>query len=259
MNDIPVATFEFHKKYLSIIPIGDLHIGSAGSKWKEALEVIEKFKDSYIIYMGDVVNNSIKNSIGNVYEDVLTPSESMKILRDKFLVPFKDRTLALIIGNHEQRSVKDTDDSTIENMCYLLKIPFSKTCMVLDISLKHGAGIGSKRRLSYSIVIAHGNAGGRFIEKSARQWRYFDNFIEGVDCYISAHTHIPMVIPTAVWKYDAHNKKVLKTTRRHIVIPSWVEDDYAKRKMLPPSPNVVTEIILKGGLTKSIEIRETSL
>ena len=257
--EIPVFSYEFNGEVISLLPIGDLHIGSAGSYWRKALEVIESYKDSYIIYLGDVINNSTKHSIGNIYEEELTPSESIKVFRDNFLVPFKDRILGVVLGNHEYRSLKETDDSTIENICYLLDIPFAKYMFVLDISVKGKIGKGTKRRTNYSIAVTHGSSGGRFMEKSARQSRYFADTIEGVDAYIAGHTHIPTNLSTGKWKYDSHNKKVTRILRRHITIPSWVNDYYAQQKMFPPSPITVIEVLLYAGREKKIVVKETGV
>jgi hypothetical protein len=258
MNEIPVVSYEFNSESVSILPIGDLHLGAMNCYLDDLINTVETFKESKIVILGDIINNSTKHSVGNVYEDSLSPSQAIKLFRDKFLMPYRDRILCFILGNHENRSLKDVDDSTLENICHLLDIPFSKDVMVLDISVKGKTGIGKKRRTNYSIALAHGFTGGRFIEKSARQARYFQSFIEGIDCYISAHTHTPTVIPTAIWHYDPHNKKVIKTIKQHVIISSWAEDRYALQKAFPPSPVVATQIILHAGKKKNIEIREMS-
>jgi UDP-2,3-diacylglucosamine pyrophosphatase LpxH len=250
-----VAKYEFNVEKLQLIAIGDLHIGADGSYYKNALKFIDKYPESKILFIGDLIDNSIISSIGDVYSQQDNPHEALKIVQDIFR-KYRKRILGVISGNHEHRTWKAVGVDPLQIICENFSIPYSKDLLVVDIALNMPGkkGRGSKNRVDYIIATHHGSAGGRFPEKSTRQSRYFSDFFENADIYISGHTHQFDYTTQTVYGYDPRNKKIYGRNATFIVIPAWLQGKYAKRKMLPPSTFVELIITLYADYEKTVEV-----
>jgi len=77
--------------------------------------------------------------------------------------------------------------------------------------------------------------------------------IEGVDLYVFAHSHKPVVtLPTRI-VVDKHNNKVTKRTSSLIICKSWLEyGGYALQKMLTPAATNVSQWAILRGNRKGI-------
>lgn len=81
MEKILVADLSTDLEFIELYPISDLHIGDPTFKEKEFgqfLSYIEKTENAYVICIGDLINNAIKSSISNVYEETMPPSKQKK-------------------------------------------------------------------------------------------------------------------------------------------------------------------------------------
>lgn len=79
------------------MPLSDFHIGDSLCDLKLIKSVLDEVKNSdntFIILNGDLMNNSIKNSVSSIYDEVLTPMESIVRLTS-LLEPIKDRILVI--------------------------------------------------------------------------------------------------------------------------------------------------------------------
>lgn len=75
----------------------DLHIGSKKCDYNSIRERIERVKNEnnrYCIITGDVINNSTKTSVGDVYEEELTPMQQVKQAIMLF-EPIKDKIIGI--------------------------------------------------------------------------------------------------------------------------------------------------------------------
>jgi predicted phosphodiesterase len=243
-----VAKYEFEGEYIDILPIGDLHLGSLESEYTEFLKVIDKYSRAKLIFLGDLIDNALAESIGDVYSQTDNPHKTLQELLQMF-TKYKERILGVIGGNHERRTWRKAGTDPVGLICEQLGIPYADDLMVVDVSLKNDKALrGSRMRTNYAIAIHHGASGGRFPEKSIRQHRYFQSMVGGVDVYITGHTHVPQASLTAIYEYDARNKKISIRQMQHITIPAWTQEKYARQKILPPSP--ATILILRLYATK---------
>lgn len=67
---------------IMIYPISDVHLGAAEHKEKEWLEFCENIISNpyaYVTLGGDLINNALKSSVSNVYEETMRPREQKKI------------------------------------------------------------------------------------------------------------------------------------------------------------------------------------
>ena len=75
----------------------------------------------YAIILGDLLNNSTKTSVGDVYEEELTPMQQVKKAVMMF-EPIKHKILGVCSGNHERRSYKMDGVDLLYFMCAELGI-----------------------------------------------------------------------------------------------------------------------------------------
>jgi len=249
-----VAVYEFESEYVDILPLGDLHLGSEESMFKQMLEIIEQYPNTKLILLGDLIDNAIAESLGDVYSQTTNPHGALQVISN-FLEQYKARILGVVGGNHERRTWRKVGVDPISLLCSQLQIPYADDLMIIDIGIKGQTTYrGSKKRTHYAIACHHGASGGRFPEKSMRQHRYFQGMISNVDIFITGHTHIPQVSKSATYEYDPRNKKIRIRNMRHITISAWTQEKYARQKLLPPSPREVIFIRLYGTSLKKYEV-----
>lgn len=252
-NFAKVVVYETEAPSVEILGFGDFHIGATDFDVNRLFEIPRLFPNAYLILVGDYLDFALKTSIGNVYEATTQPDQQIAIL-DQFVMQFKDRILGGVSGNHDYRLKKTTGIDIVKWIFDKYNVPYFDTAMIIDINLK-GKASSSLRRLNYAIAVHHGVSGGRFPERSARQSRYFMDFISDVDVYISGHTHQSNMLPMRINRYDRHNKTISPITVHSVTVPSLVpEEKYAQRKMLQPTPLVYNIIRLKNGHKKQISI-----
>lgn len=234
--------------------IGDVHYGVAGSLLPELDNYLtKKDKESKILILGDMVDNALVASVGDVYEQVKNPNKSFEQI-ESFLKKYKDRILVVISGNHEHRTRRVAGIDILEMIMRNLEIPYTPNSAIVDVSVKTNHGYGSRHRYNYVFALHHGVAGGRYPEKSTRQGRWFQDKLVGVDAYIMGHTHSGNVTPLAQEIYDRRNKSVYKRTLYYITISSFVEDEYAERKLLRPPAYNLFKIRCYGDDRRKLEV-----
>ena len=92
-------------EFLELIPVSDLHIGSAmfdPSIIKKFVEYVLAKPNRYVTIGGDICNFAMPNSKSDYWSEQLTPSQQI----DKacnLLYPIRERILAIIDGNHDLR------------------------------------------------------------------------------------------------------------------------------------------------------------
>lgn len=248
-----VVEREFEADSVKLIPLGDLHIGSEADI-ETFTTIMASNKDAYFVLVGDLLDNALITSVGNVYQQKMSPQEATDVVVE-ILKAFKDRILGVVNGNHERRTMKAAGIDILHNVCQILEIPYSNTFMVLDVAIKNGNTFyGSKRRQHYAVLCHHGIAGGRFAERSTRQNRMINEVFEGVDVVITGHTHQPTVDYFSRYVYDAHNKCITKSSVVAVTVGAWNEEEYAREKALPPSPKVLHEIVLHAKRKKLVTV-----
>lgn len=235
---------------IKIIPIFDVHIGASEFCEQEFLEYLGKYKDdpnAYFVIGGDLVNNSIKSSVANPFEETMRPSEQ-KRYACKLLEPIKDRIICAVSGNHEERSRKETDDDIIYDICAKLDIEDRYRediafCMVRIPQLDQPSR--KNRSYCYSMVVTHGNGGGATIGGSLNRLEKFGAVIENCDLLISGHTHRPATFQSARIKIDTRNKNLIREQFTIVQASSWLDyGGYSAKKMLLPTARTSQEILL---------------
>jgi predicted phosphodiesterase len=196
--DLPFA------EVIEIHPMADLHIGDLMSDYKLITERIEHIKNTpnaYCILGGDLMDTATAASIGDTYGANLQPMEQLKQCV-KIFEPIKDKILAVLPGNHENRVYKADGIDTTALMCSQLGIheKYSSTTALLFIRFGTGGGDKHKNRPQlYTCYVTHGSGGGR---KEGGKVNRLADLASIVDCdvYIHAHTHLPLVFKNSFFR-----------------------------------------------------------
>ena len=203
LDDFTPIIHNLDGRTIKIWAIADVHIGARECDiegFTDFLKKIEKDDDSYIVIVGDLLNNCTRSSVSNIFEETMPPSMQINYAVE-LLSPIADKILGCVGGNHEARSRKDTDLDPLYAVCSMIRRSDGSTLQdiyrpnMAFIRIVLGKG-GTKDR--YAIMITHG--------KSATKKKNFSAIIEGVDAAIFAHTHTPDVVRPARIRFNTSNR-----------------------------------------------------
>lgn len=239
------------KQDITIIPISDVHLGAAEHlerEWENFIWQVNNTPNTYITLGGDLINNSTKNSVANVFAETMRPREQKRRMAE-MLEPIKDRILCTVTGNHESRSGKDADDDPTYDIMTKLDLEDIYRENMAFVKLQFGDKNGDgTRNPTYTLVITHGAGGGMLTGGSVNRNERFGYVVDGMDCLIVGHTHKPFVTQPSKIKIDTHNNRVSIKPFKVVCSTSWLEyGGYAARKMLLPSSHAPQVITLCGG------------
>jgi predicted phosphodiesterase len=197
---------------IEIHPLADLHIGDSMSDAKlitERLEHIKNTKGAYCILDGDLMDTAIASSIGDTYGANLMPMEQLKLCV-RIFEPIKDKILAVLPGNHENRIYKSDGLDITEIMCNQLGIPqkYSPTTALLFIRFGKARTHGRENsRQLYTAYVTHGSGGGRREGGKVNRLADLASIVDA-DIYIHAHTHLPLIFKESFYRVSGSNSSV---------------------------------------------------
>lgn len=215
VDDFTAIVHKLPARTIKVWAVADVHIGSRECDldgFTAFLRRVLAADDNYIVLCGDIINNGVKDSLTNVYEETMPPNvqieKAVELLR-----PLADagKILGAVSGNHEARSRKAVDlDPTYTMMC-MLGIPHlcRQNMAFIRIRLE-------KRNMAdcYSLLLMHG--------KTANKKKQFAYALEGVDVLITGHTHDGIVEKPARMCFTHRNSVVIKTLVS-VTATSWLK------------------------------------
>lgn len=231
---------------LTLYPISDIHLGAKECMEKRIASYIKdiaKDDSSAVILAGDLLNNGIKSSVTNVYDEVYTPREQ-KVRMIEMLRPIRDKIICVVGGNHERRVIKETSFDITEDICRELDIEdvYAGDMGFLKISL--GKKTDNGKPATYMFCVAHGAGGGQLLGSTMNKSDAFQMTVEGVDGMITGHTHKPTKTPSGRLIFDAHNNVVRQEKTLIFVCTSWLQiGGYAEQYLMKPvafHPDTIT-------------------
>lgn len=196
--------------------LGDCHIGAVDCDMKGLEAFIDKIADednAYLILVGDILQNSLKSSVGSVYIDQIAPPSEQKQMTRQLLWKVKDKILCAVGGNHEARSLRDVDDDPLYDVFCAMDIQSVYRRNMAFLRVKLGDGKPS----TFSFLAMHG--------KSETRQKYFPYAIEGIDIICTGHTHTGKITKPSKLVFTQRGKVVMQDMA-HIVGTSWL--DYSK-------------------------------
>ena len=231
--------WDFRKKEsIKIYPIGDVHLGSVQCNelaWRQFIQAVAGDPDAYVLLLGDLIDNSTKNSVASPFEAVMTPLEQKKAM-SKYLEPIKDKILAITTGNHEARSSKESDVDLTEDIAIKLDIEDRYRKEICYVKVAVGERSDHRPQQTYIMVLTHGAGGGALTGSGINKAERFSAIIEGVDVFISGHTHKPAITKPRRLFIDTRTNSVIERDTVVLTASSWLSyGGYAAAKMLVPS------------------------
>ena len=221
----------------------------------EFIEMVKNTPNVYLILAGDLINNAIKSSVSNCFDDVYRPSEQKKLMA-KILEPVKDRILCAIPGNHEDRSGKDVDDDPLYDIMAKLDIEdrYRKNRAILKLRFGDNQKGRGTINPTYVFAVVHGSGGGVLTGSGVNKAERYAYTFDGVDALVMGHTHKPLNTTPSKTRIDTRNNIAKQVPFDVIVGTSWLRySGYAAKKMLAPTSHVFQKITLCG-TKKEIEI-----
>ena len=247
-------------KLVNLYPLGDFHIGSSHYKDTELKEWVEHIKaDPYalVVIHGDIINNAIKTSVSDIYEEKLNPEQSI----DKavsIVEPIKDKIIGITSGNHEDRTYKITGIDVMKNFAYRLgkQDYYSPISNLIFLNWGDTNKRGGKLSpICTTIYMTHGSGGGRTIGAKANQVARLANMIDA-DIYIHGHTHSPIIFKENYIKIDKMNKGYKEVPRLFVNTNSTEGfGNYGERFKLSPTNRDFVVVELKQINTKRHTIK----
>lgn len=200
-----------YSEQIEVHPMADLHIGDSMSDYKLIMQRIEYIKNTpnaYCILGGDLMDTAICSSIGDTYGANLQPMEQLKQCV-KIFEPIKDKILAVLPGNHENRTYKSDGLDITEIMCAQLGIPekYSPTTALLFIRFGKCARNRHGRPMLYTAYVTHGSGGGRKEGGKVNRLADLASIVDS-DIYIHAHTHLPVIFKESFYRVSGSNSSV---------------------------------------------------
>lgn len=235
---------------ITVLPLADLHIGENACDLGLIKALIEKIKNTencYTILNGDIVDNALRASIGDVYSQEANPQDQLDRAIDLF-EPIKDKILAITNGNHEERTYKDCgiDLMALFSKALNLEDRYANEGVYLfinfnlkDPSERHGA-----RRIVSTIYATHGRGGGR--KEGAKAIRLADMAsVVDADIYIHSHTHLPMILKNVYYKASPNHKSLIPIERTFVNTASCLDyAKYAEKNEFKPNSKSTPVIII---------------
>ena len=256
LRDFEMIVHKFPSEDITIVPIADVHLGARECMEQEFIRFIDLISEKpnvYICLLGDLLNNAVKSSVSNIYEELYRPSEAKRMMA-KILEPVRDRILFSVTGNHERRSSREMDDDpNFDIMCKLdlehlhrenvafVKLQFGEQ------ERKSGTRSNGKDRPCYTIVGMHGSSSGGLTGASINKNERMGYAIDNCDCMIVGHSHRPAITQPGKIYIDTHNNIVKVKPFKVVTATSWLEwGGYSAQKQLLPTSHALQTLTLRG-------------
>lgn len=232
-----------------ILIAADIHTGSAEfdeRRWERFEELLRR-PDTFVVFAGDQCEYATRSSKSDVYTQALSPHQQKRWWVEH-LKPYKEKVLCIVDGNHEfNRASKDADDFPLYDIALALGIEdrYRSEGAFVDIGL--GSIKGGSRQVHYVFRVQHQ-------ARNNANHGTADGF-EGIDVFISGHTHKPMDKPLSKLVYDAKKKCVAQRDVENIVSGHFLRfGGYGERAGYRPTSTKLYSVVLSGK-KKVIETR----
>lgn len=218
------------------------------------VNLLETVPNLYCTLGGDLIENVILNSKGDIFKQTMTPHQQMdKIISD--LKPVKHKILAITTGNHEDRTYKQTG---FDYSLYLakelgLEDRYSYYHCVLFVSF--GKNQGRKGiYYTFSISLNHGSGGSTSIGGKINKLVNNKIIISNCDVYVNHHTHEPISTHKGSFYADTRTKSLQYKEGVFVNSSSFLDyGGYALQKGYAPSSIKDYFIILSVDETDRID------
>lgn len=220
---------------VTLYPLSCLHVGAFQFDYafiKDWIEEIQKDKTARWVYLGDGGECVTRLSKGDIYSQLLSPTEQIDALVD-LLKPIRDKGTFLVRGNHGHRFFKEVGVEFDKILAEALQLPFAGAAAWLCMDVGN---------VSYDCFFHHGKDSGVGLQTKINAAEGFTRFTDA-DALFTAHSHIAVDLPPAVLLYaDRESGGVGSKLRQQYICGSAYDSrsGYATEKGYPPLlPSVI--------------------
>ena len=227
-------TFDFRfedNKEIGLAVCCDWHVGSKQCDMDAVLSWVETIRENNwkVLLGGDLLEMSLKGSVGDVYDQQLSPLEQIDRVV-KILQPIAPNILHSVMGNHEYRPVKEVGIDPSLLIARELGIGYSPNQAVGRIQVGEA---------HWKVGLTHGAGGGMLIGSKLNTATKLSKVYPNLDLYVSGHTHTDVAASDTVKDISLNKGKVTEVAlvRRFSGCGSLLsyEDSYAEAKLMPPA------------------------
>lgn len=231
-----------NKSHFSYISTGEVHLyiaadvhkGAHGFAEKEFKRYVAKIQSdplAVVIVLGDLIDNATQGSKGCVFSQREMPQKQIESIIH-LLYPIKEKIIFFTIGNHEERTFRQTGSDPGYTMCLGLGC--------LDkYNYVHGYITITACGKPYKIYATHN------IGKSESKLKTSARSHPDCDLVIGAHVHTPKVVPVF---QQLHSGKI--RTQYAIVCNAWLNDEsYAISAAYEPTGMTPPVIVLNENIS----------
>lgn len=233
---------------IEIHPLADLHIGDMSCDFKAILDELEYIKNTpncYCVLDGDLMDTAIASSIGDTYASTHNPMEQLQECVNLF-EPIKDKIIAVVGGNHENRIYKQDGIDITYLMCQQLGIADRYSPTTALVYIRFGNDSKHNRKMCYTLYMTHGAGGGR--KEGGKINRLADlASIVDADIYLMAHVHQPAAFRSTFFRADPRNNSACKCEHLFVNTAAWLEyGGYGEKQGYKPASTINPVIYLDG-------------
>jgi hypothetical protein len=235
-NWYPVAVVQTDRLEVPLVGLGDIHLGEPRCNRQKLKRVIGWIKDHEALWigMGDWMENATRRSVGaGVYVQNIPPQEQIDKLVE-LIEPIAGLCIGALIGNHEERTYKETGLDPMQTMCRELGIPYFGYELYAVIVRNDG-----NEGCAHSLYATHSGVtnktAGLALNAVERDWAKFLD----VDLMCKAHGHdVGLSVPQVHYGIDLYHRSVTRGYRRTLLTGHFLErpGSYAGSKPYPPKP-----------------------
>lgn len=256
-------------KNIEIEIFSDLHIGSRKCNMSLIRDRIDRVKNNenvYCVLLGDIINNSTKTSVGDVYDEPLSPMDQMKLACSLF-EPIKDKILAITAGNHERRSYKQDGTDLTWFLARELRIEdkYDYCACVLCIYFGHDTKKGysvKANKMRYTLYLTHGDGqGGTTMGGKLNGLERRGNIIN-TDVIVTGHTHQPATFRTVSYEVEFSGKGPCVVQHEQVFVNASSTlnyEEYAELRGMKPSSVKSPIIVLYSHLPQGKQLIDVRL
>jgi len=209
----------------------DYHIGSSNCDIKAINKWVAEIKENgwLVLVLGDIMEMSLKTSVGDVYDQILSPADQLAVATE-LLEPIKGQIIGTIGGNHSQRVVRAVGMDPDAMLASNLGVAYASFVMEGRVQ------VGDAH---WKVVAHHGAGGGMLIGSKLNMAAKLSKIYPMADLLLVGHGHGDVsgsdVVYDLALNYGSVNK--VRHTRHYSMCGSTLEYEgsYAEAKMLAPA------------------------